>query len=48
MPLRDCLWLQALTETKVDKKVVVYRHETDGWIDRRCMILLQPVMEDLK
>eukprot|EP01046_Picozoa_sp_COSAG06_P008509 COSAG06_NODE_431_length_15859_cov_19.762500_5_plen_377_part_00 len=39
---------RALAETKADKKVVVYRHELDEWIDRRCMILLQPVIDDLK
>ncbi len=40
--------VRALAETKVDKRVVVYRHEIDEWIDRRCMILLQPVIDDLK
>ena len=40
--------VRALAETKVDKRVVVYRHELDEWIDRRCMILLQPVIDDLK
>lgn len=40
--------VRALAETKVDKRVVVFRHEMDEWIDRRCMILLQPVIDDLK
>ena len=39
---------RALCETKADKKVVVYRHEMDEWIDRRCMALLQPVIDDLQ
>jgi hypothetical protein len=39
--------LRAILPSKADKKEVVFRHEMDEWIDRRCKALLAPVVADL-
>ena len=40
--------LAELEKRKADRKEVVFRHEMDEWIDRRCHAIVAPVIEDVK